>query len=164
LTSYHPQTNGQTERTNQSLEQYIRFYTNKLQDNWVELLLDAQLAHNSARSATTKHSPHYANYGYKPLAYRDPKDIKSILVGAQDKAKLMRKLHEELQKNITHRNLMTSRSANKQRIKGPTFKKGDKVLLLRENLRTKQPCRKFDNLRIGLLEVLEARGLVNYKL
>jgi hypothetical protein len=76
----------------------------------------------------------------------------------------MRELHKELQKNITHCNLIISRSANKQRIKGLTFKKGDKVLLSRENLRTKQLCRKFNNLRIGLLEVLEARGLVNYKL
>jgi hypothetical protein len=76
----------------------------------------------------------------------------------------MRKLHKELQKNITHCNLITSRSANKQRIKGLTFKKGDKVLLSRKNLRTKQLCRKFNNLRIGLFKVLEARGLVNYKL
>ncbi|HEX4372954.1 MAG TPA: hypothetical protein VHZ50_06595 [Puia sp.] len=38
-TAYHPQTNGQTERTNQTLEQYLRFYLNYDQDNWVKLLL-----------------------------------------------------------------------------------------------------------------------------
>ncbi|EMD58050.1 hypothetical protein COCSADRAFT_42127, partial [Bipolaris sorokiniana ND90Pr] len=75
-------------------------YANKLQDNWVELLPTAQLAYNSTKSATTKHSPHYANYGYEPTAHRDPKDIESIAVGADDKAKLMRELHEELSKNI----------------------------------------------------------------
>jgi hypothetical protein len=139
-------------------------YANKLQDNWVELLLTAQLAYNSTRSATTKHSPHYANYGYEPMDYRDPKDIESIAVGVDDKARLLRDLHEELSKNIAHRNLTASRSADKQRIEGLTFKKGDKVFLSRQNLKTKRPCRKLDNLRIGPFELLEAIGLVKYKL
>jgi hypothetical protein len=33
LTSFHPETDSQTERTNQTLEQYLRMYANKLQDN-----------------------------------------------------------------------------------------------------------------------------------
>ncbi|KAH7551973.1 reverse transcriptase [Bipolaris maydis] len=163
-TSFHPETDGQTERTNQTLEQYLRMYANKLQDNWVELLPTAQLAYNSTRSTTTKHSPHYANYGYEPVAHRDPKDIESIAVGADDKAKLMRDLHEELSKNLAQRNLTTSKAANKQRIEGPTFKKGDKVFLSRQNLKTKRPCRKLDNLRVGPFEILEEIGKVNYKL
>ncbi|KAH7556815.1 reverse transcriptase [Bipolaris maydis] len=163
-TSFHPETDGQTERTNQTLEQYLRMYANKLQDNWVELLPTAQLAYNSTKSATTKHSPHYANYGYEPVAHRDPKDIESIAVGADDKAKLMRELHEELSKNIAQRNLTTSKAANKLRIEGPTFKKGDKVFLSRQNLKTKRPCRKLDNLRVGPFEILEEIGKVNYKL
>lgn len=36
--AYHPQTNGQTERTNQTLEQYIRCFTSFSQDDWVSLL------------------------------------------------------------------------------------------------------------------------------
>ena len=163
-TSFHPETDGQTERTNQTLEQYLRMYANKLQDNWVELLPTAQLAYNSTRSATTKYSPHYANYGYEPVAHRDPKDVESIAVGADDKARLMRELHEELSKNIAHRNLTTSKAANKQRIEGPIFKKGDKVFLSRQNLKTKRPSKKLDNLRVGPFEILEEIGTVNYKL
>jgi hypothetical protein len=90
----------------------------------------AQLAYNSTRSATTKHSPHYANYRYKPVAHQDLKDVESIAVGADKKARLMRELHEELSKNIAYRNLTLARTANKQRIKGLTFKKRDKVCLL----------------------------------
>ena len=34
--AYHPQTDGQTERTNQELEQYLRMYVNYRQNNWSE--------------------------------------------------------------------------------------------------------------------------------
>ncbi len=34
-TAFHPQTDGQTERTNQILEQYLRYYVNYLQNDWV---------------------------------------------------------------------------------------------------------------------------------
>ena len=34
--AYHPETDGQTERTNQKLEQYLRMYVNHRQNNWAE--------------------------------------------------------------------------------------------------------------------------------
>jgi len=76
----------------------------------------------------------------------------------------MQELHEELSKNIAHRNLTSARAANKQRIKGPTFKKRDKVFLSRQNLKTKRPSKKLDNLRVEPFEILEEIGTVNYKL
>jgi hypothetical protein len=41
LTAYHPQTDGQIERLNQTMEQYLRCYVNFQQDNWIKLLLTA---------------------------------------------------------------------------------------------------------------------------
>jgi len=35
-TAYHPETDGQMERTNQELEQYLRMYINHRQNNWAE--------------------------------------------------------------------------------------------------------------------------------
>ena len=58
----------------------------------------------------------------------------------------MRELHKELSKNIAYRNFTLARVADKQRIKGLTFKKRDNVFLLRQNLKTKQLCKKLDNL------------------
>jgi len=163
-TSFHPQTDGQTERTNQTLEQYLRMYTNKLQDNWVELLPTAQLAYNSTRSSTTGYSPYYANYGCEPEARRNPTNAESISVGADDKARLMKELHSQLSQNIAQRNLTVAKSANKKRLEGPTLKRGDKVFLSQKNLKTKRPSKKLDNLRIGPFEVEEAIGPVNAKL
>jgi len=46
-TAYHPQGDGQTERVNQELEQYLRLFTNQRQDDWVGLLPFAEFQHNN---------------------------------------------------------------------------------------------------------------------
>jgi len=46
-TAFHPQTERQTERTNSTLEQYLRAYVNYQQDNWKELLPMAEFAYNN---------------------------------------------------------------------------------------------------------------------
>src|ERR1700728_4142006 len=51
---YHPEGDGQTECTNQTLEQYLCIYCNYQQDNWSELLALAEFAYNNALSATTR--------------------------------------------------------------------------------------------------------------
>ena len=64
--AFYPTTDGQTERTNQTLEQYLRYYVNDAQDNWVALLPIAQLALSARESSTTKETPFFTNY------FRDP--------------------------------------------------------------------------------------------
>jgi len=63
---YHPETNDQAKRTNQTLEQYLHVYCNYQQDNWSELLPLAEFAYNNAPSATTGVSPFFTNKGYHP--------------------------------------------------------------------------------------------------
>lgn len=67
-TAFHPETDGQTERVNQVLEQYLRIYGNYRQSNWVQLLPLAEFAYNSAPHASTGVSPFFANKGYNPRA------------------------------------------------------------------------------------------------
>ena len=62
---YHPG-DGQTEHTNQTLEQYIWVYCNYLQDNWFGLLLLAEFTYNNTLSVTTTITLFYANKGYHP--------------------------------------------------------------------------------------------------
>jgi len=61
---YHPEGDGQTECTNQTLEQYLRVYCNYQQDNWSKLLPLVEFAYNNAPSATTGVSPFFSNKGY----------------------------------------------------------------------------------------------------
>ena len=63
---YHPEGDGQTEQTNQTLEQYLCCYCNYQQDNWSELLPLAEFAYNKAPSSTTGISPFFVNKGYHP--------------------------------------------------------------------------------------------------
>ena len=63
---YHPEGDGQTKHTNQTLEQYIWVYCNYLQDNWFGLLPLVDFAYSNAPSATTTVTPFYANKGYHP--------------------------------------------------------------------------------------------------
>ena len=103
-TSFYPQTDGQTERTNQTLEQYLRIFSNHPQDNWVELLPMAQFAYNSSKSSTTGRTPFYANYGYEPTAYRETAPTANGSHGINEKAtrkvEELRSLHDKLRERI----------------------------------------------------------------
>ena len=65
-TAFHPETDGQTERVNQTIEQYLCHYCSWKQDDWDELLPIAEFTYNSAKSETTGISPFEANYGMLP--------------------------------------------------------------------------------------------------
>jgi RNase H-like domain found in reverse transcriptase/Integrase zinc binding domain len=56
-TAFHAQTDGQTERMNQTMEQYLRSYINYQQDDWLDWLPLAEFAYNNSRQATTEQSP-----------------------------------------------------------------------------------------------------------
>ena len=64
-TAFHPQTDEQTERLNQTLEQYLRAYINEDQDNWVELLPTAQLVYNNTTSEASGLCPRELEIGRK---------------------------------------------------------------------------------------------------
>ena len=67
-TAYHPRTDGQSERTNQWLETYLRLFVNHQQDDWASHLPLAEFAHNNWKNATTGESPFHLLMGYHPRA------------------------------------------------------------------------------------------------
>ena len=66
--AFHPQTDGQTERVNGMLEQYLRHYVSAKQDNCVSLLDLAQFTHNSHHSSTMGHLPFKLVLDRQPLS------------------------------------------------------------------------------------------------
>ncbi|KAK3010370.1 hypothetical protein RJ639_012595 [Escallonia herrerae] len=65
--SYHPESDGQTERFNSMLEEYLRHFVSATQKNWVKLLDVAQLCFNSRRSSSTGKSAFEIVNGQQPL-------------------------------------------------------------------------------------------------
>ena len=65
-TAYHPQTDGQTERADRTLEQYLRHYTAGMQDDWDEFLSSAEFATNNAFQESVQNTPFVLNYGRHP--------------------------------------------------------------------------------------------------
>ena len=54
--------------------------------------------------------------------------------------------------------------ANQKRVSGPTLKEGDKVYLLRRNIKTKRASNKLDVTKLGPFEIKRKRGTVSYEL
>jgi Chromo (CHRromatin Organisation MOdifier) domain len=163
-TAYHPQTNGQAERLNQTLEQILRNYVNYQQNNWVELLPMAQFAYNSATQDTTGQTPFYANYGYEPNAYYEPENDDSPAQAARLQVEQLKELHEEMSKDIRFVAYQIARHYNKHRLSAPTLERGDKVYLKRKNIKTQRPSKKLDHVNFGPFKIKEKLGPVTYEL
>jgi len=67
-TSYHPQTDGQTERTNRILEEVLRHYIDPSHTTWESLLPWVEFAINSAVQESIKTTPFMLNYGWQPTS------------------------------------------------------------------------------------------------
>ena len=93
-TTFHPQTDGQTERMNQEVEQYLRFFIEHRQKDWPEWLAMAKFAINNKVHTATKVSLFIANYGKK---VRRGGDIqrKGKVESATEFVRRMKKVQEE---------------------------------------------------------------------
>jgi len=162
-TAFHPQTDGQTERLNQMLEQYLRSYINYQQNNWVQLLPTAQMAYNSSENESMKMTPHKANYGYDyDITTTKPTDTEAPM------ATIMVDSLTEIQKNLQQEWIFLQNRmkhyANQKRLPAPTLKEGDKVYLLRKNVKTTRPSDKLDWKKLGPFKIKKKLSDINYTL
>ncbi|UYV68861.1 hypothetical protein LAZ67_6001298, partial [Cordylochernes scorpioides] len=74
-TSYHPQTNGLTERLNRTLINMISMYVNTDQKNWDEILPFITHAYNTTIQETTGYSPFFLLFGREPMSLLDDENI-----------------------------------------------------------------------------------------
>ena len=156
-TAFHPQTDGQTERTNTILEQYLQAYVNYQQDNWTELLLLAEFAYSNSRQETIKHTPFFANYGYHPT-------YESIGHLTPQKNTNLSQLHDRLREEITLAQLRQKENYDRHRKPDPNLKSEDKVWLNERNIRTTRLSKKLDNKKVGPFTILAKVGKSSYKL
>jgi len=83
--AFDPETDGQTEWTNQTLEQYLRCTMNYQQDDWLDLLSQAEFAYNNITHALIGISPFFANYSFHSrFSLEIPRD--SVNPSAEERA------------------------------------------------------------------------------
>ena len=127
-TAYHPETDGQTERMNQELEQYLRMYVNHRQNNWSEWLVTAEFAFNNKVHTATKMSPFQVNYGKEPRMGFDIRK-KGKNEKAEEFVKEMKERHEEARAALVKSQEEMKRQADRSREEAEEYRVGDKVLI-----------------------------------
>jgi hypothetical protein len=126
-TANHPQTDGQTERTNRTLEQILHSYTNLEQSDWDLKLSLAEFAYNDSQQASTHLTPFQIDTGqhpHRPGTIQGPTNTPE----ANDYARMIHNLTNIAQDNIQRAQAYQAEYANQSR-RLETFKVGDQVLL-----------------------------------
>lgn len=136
-TAYHPQTDGQTERANRTLEEMLRSYVNWRQTDWDVHLSTLELAVNNAKQASTGFSPFYLNYGKE---VRLPLDAAIEAVRRcpnPEAAERIQRLREDIERARLSIEKAQRRQGHyvDQHRREVRFAVGDRVLLSTEHLR-----------------------------
>ena len=148
-TAAHPQTDGQTERTNQTLEQYLKAFVNYKQDNWANLIHFAEMAMNNAVSSSTKRTPFEINLGYSPRFDYLAGDKDLSVPAADIFINSLNEIWIDTIKNLRETASRMKRNTDNLR-REHNFMVGDFVYLKRN-----RPSGKLDYKRIGPYEVIE---------
>jgi hypothetical protein len=161
-TAYHPQTDGQTERVNQSLENYLRIFCNHRQNDWEYFLPTAEFAYNNAAHELTKLSPFFVETGWNPrmapdivseLSHPSLEQLFHDQLEAQDKAKALLALSAERMKWYYN-----------QARQEPPFKVGDFVLLKGKDLKIRAANTKLAAKNYGPYKITNQLGPTTFKL
>jgi hypothetical protein len=136
-TAYHPQTDGQTERQNRTLEEMLRPRVNFQQDDWDEHLAMAELAYNSSQQASTGFTPFYLNYGQEAVMPLDLAIAPMRPINNPAAADRIRRLQEDLTRARQHIEAAQQRQAKyaDAHRRPISFSVGESVLLSTEHLR-----------------------------
>jgi hypothetical protein len=158
-TAYHPQTDGQTERVNQVLEQYIRMFGCHNQNDWSEKLGVASFVYNNSVHSATKFTPFYANFGYHPRWIDElQRNSAAEVPSGVRKIQSITDLHEQCSTNIAEANERYAKYYDARHKEGPTYSIGDEVMLSMRYIRTRRPSKKLDQRYSGPYVVTELIG------
>ena len=163
LTAFPPQTDGQTEQQNQTMEQYLRALCNYEQDNWAELLPLPEFEYNNSVHASTRRTPFWT------MNHRNPEmQFKATQVSNQESENQtdatlegLAETHRTLCENILEAQQRQTKYARRKEI---TFDVGDKVWLSTKHFRTTRPSKMLDYKRAGPYTVSKVINKNTHKL
>ena len=166
-TAHHPQTDGLTERANQTIEMMLRAFVNADHTDWDQHLDMVEFAYNNSAQASSGHSPFFLNFGEHPntpiklaLESNAAKKVPATLdfLGKIDKA-----MSSAKEKTLAAQ-ARQKRFADEHR-REANFFIGQKVWLSTENLRMIDgQARKLSKRWAGPWPVVDRVGPVSYRL
>ena len=166
-TSAHPETDGQTERMNRTLEQMLRSYVNYKTNDWDEHLVYCEMAYNNSVQSSTGYSPYYMNYG---VHMRLPVHMTNAQVNQMSTNETANQMFTHMndilataKNNLQHAQERQTRNANKHR-QQVNFQVGDQVLLSTANLKIDDRARKLTSKYIGPFTIKNKISDVVYEL
>jgi len=133
-TSFHPETDGATERANRSVGQVLRTMVKPDQTDWVERIPLVEFAINSSKSASTGYAPFELNYGYMPTFHGNIVPTPGEPPGVTDFVEKAKRYLAEAHDSIIESRVVQTFHANKRRSNATPYEMGDKVYLSTENL------------------------------
>jgi len=164
-TAFHLQTNGQTERVNQELKQYLRMFIDHRQEQWPKWLGTAEFAYNNKTYSSTRMLPFKANYRQNPrIGFEGRK--KGKYAGAEKFIEKMKEIQEEAKATLGKAQADMKKYANRKRSDIEEYKVGDLVMLSTKDLKYQMVGRRTEKLterfvgpyrikKIALLNVIE---------
>ncbi|KAJ9520579.1 hypothetical protein QJQ45_007435 [Haematococcus lacustris] len=166
--AYHPQTDGQSERANRTVEDMLRPYLNHHKTDWDQHLAAVEFAYNSSTHVGTGFSPFYLNYGHHPRTPEALLQPPSTLVPSPAADAFV----TTMRSNIDIAKAALQRAVDKQKQQADKhrrhleFNVGDKVLLSTATLNLKTPSNsaKLQPRYVGPFKVLTKISPVAYKL
>ena len=159
-TAFHSQTDSQTERVNQELEQYLRMFIDNRQEQWPDWLGTAEFAYNNKVHSSTKTLPLKANYGQDPRMgfevrkkrkYKGAEKFVIKIKEVQKEAKaVLGKVQEEMKKY-----------ADRKRAEVDEYKVGDLVMLSTKDLKYQMVGRRTEKLTERLVGPYKIKKIVS---
>lgn len=163
-TAFHPQTDGQSERANRTLEEYLRHFVGPHQDDWDAYLDLAEFAINDSVNPATGYSPYYLAFGQHASTPLDVVLKDAVVPAAQATVDEMADVVRHARAKLEEARVRMARQANSGR-RDATFAVGDKVRLSTAHLSLPATLsKKFKARFIGPYEVIRVVNPVAYKL
>jgi len=160
LTAFHSQTDGQTERVNQELEQYLRMFIDHRQEQWPEWLGTAEFVYNNKVHSSTRMSPFKANYGQNPrMGFKGRK--KGRYARAEKFIEKMKEIQEEAKAVLGKAQADMKKYANKKRSDIEKYKVGDLVMLSTKDLKYQMVRRRTEKLTERFVGPYKVRKIIS---
>ena len=158
-TAFHPETDGQTENANKVMKNYLRAFVNHAQNDWADLLPDAEFVANSHVNASTGMTPFFADHGYEPRSGSEPPNTyegtgRAEVLHADELVRKHEEIREYLKEQLTWAQDDQAKYANRERQPHPEYKIGDKVYVNAKDFKLRRASKSLSSKNVGPWKII----------